>query len=287
MKSVVKVVAAQVEIVSLDPVANLKKLRNTIDVVMKKQGIDLIVFPELCNSGYVVGRHAEDFAKFVKKYLSTAEIIPEGKFIKAVMKEAATHNVNIVLGLLEAHPLVPGTVYNSAVLVSSAGELIGIYRKTHIPSEEKHFFYPGNEIKVFPTELGNIAILICADNSFPEAARLAALKGAEIICIPYMRPKGVGADLDLYQRVISTRAFENSCFVVAPNTIGCMGKLEFEGWSGICGPKGEFLARSQSDNEELLFAELRAEDLQVARIHYSRFRDRRPDIYGTLSEGFE
>jgi len=245
----------------------------------------LILFPELANSGYIIGRESKDFPSFATKYCNIAEKIP-GPYTEAIGEAAKKHGVHVAIGLSEAHPSIPGTLFNSSTLIGPSGEILGIYRKAHIPGEEKHFFYAGNGVEVFHSELGNIGLMICADSSFPEFARVLSLKGAEILCISFCRPKKVliGGDPQFAYTLVSCRGFENNIFVVACDRVGKEGDNEFLGRSCICGPQGEFLARSEVETEDILVADLHADDLKAARIRWSRFRDRRPDLYGIICQ---
>ena len=282
MQEKVRVVAAQIEVEKLEPEKNLFKIGEIVHQVSKEHRPDLIVFPELCNSGYVRGRESADFREFSKKYFRTAEKIT-GMFTQKLCEHAQDCNVYIAIGLLEAHPVVSGTLYNSAILIDPKGEIRDVYRKIHIPGEEKHFFYSGNQFRVIQTEIANLGIMICADNSFPESARILALKGAEIICVLYARPKGIGNDADLYSRIASCRAYENNNYLIACNRVGIEDGITFEGRSCICGPEGEFLAITEKETEEIIWADLKSETLISSRIRFSRFRDRRPDVYRILS----
>lgn len=285
MKDVVKVAAVQMEVKWLDVQANLAKMRASVEKVATEGGADLVVFPELASSGYIKGKENKDFLSFSKAYLATAEPIP-GPFTDTLGEIAQKHGCYIVAGMVEAHPLVPATIYNSAVLVAPSGEVVGVHRKPHIPSEEKHYFYPGNTTDVYDTDIGTIGILICADNSFPEIARVLTLKGAEIICVCYARPRGTATDVNLYYSIVACRAYENNNFFIACNRVGTEEESVFEGRSCICSPRGEFLARSESESEEIITATLKADDLKTARMRYSRFRDRRPELYDIIIEPF-
>ncbi len=286
MKDMVKVAAAQIEIEPLNPEANLAKHWRAVEEITKGGKVDLVVFPELSNSGYVKGMEQEDFSNFSRSYLKVAEKIP-GPYTKNLGDLARKYGIYLITGILEAHPDIPAALYNSAVLISPAGDIAGVYRKLQIIREEKHYFFGGNTAEVFPTEIGNIGIIICADNVFPEIPRLLALKGAEIICVPYARAKGIGGDAGLYYSLISTRAYENNCFFIACNRVGSENQNVFEGKSCICGPSGEFLARSEIESEEFLRADLSAESLEKARMRYARFRDRRPELYQQLYKSVE
>lgn len=287
MKDKVRAAVAQMEVRLLDPEANLAKVIDLVDRIAQGQRADLIVFPELTNSGYVIGRHSPDFSEFSKSYLEVAEKIP-GQFTDTLGDLAKKYATYIVIGLLEAHPSIPETLYNSSVLIGPTGELLTVYRKVHIPAEERHYFYSGSRIEVVPTELGNIGLMICADNAFPELARVLALKGAEIVCVCFCRPKGVvHGDVEAPLRFISCRAFENNNFMVTCNRVGKEGDLVFDGRSCICGPYGEFLSRSNVETEDIIAADLLADDLKTARMRYTRFRDRHPELYGIICQSPE
>lgn len=281
MKGIVRVGVGQIEVELLKPEANLARHWHAVEEITKEGKVDLVVFPELSNSGYVQGMEQGDFANFARSYLKVAEKIP-GPYTEGLGELARKYSIYLVTGILEAHPRIPATLYNSAVLISPAGDIVGIYRKLQIPREEKHYFFGGSKIQVYPTELGNIGMIICADNSFPEIPRLLALKGAEIICVPYARTRRAKADPGLYLSINSCRAYENSCFFVTCNRVGSENQQVFEGRSCICGPTGEFLARSETESEEFLKADLLAESLEIARMRYARFRDRRPELYQEL-----
>jgi predicted amidohydrolase len=173
-------------------------------------------------------------------------------------------------------------MYNTAVLIGPDGRCAGTYRKIHLPGEEKHYFYPGHEAAVLELALGRVGLLVCSDNSFPELPRLLALRGAEIHVVPYARRRMKNPEL--YVGMTACRAYENQCFVVACNRVGREGEVIFEGRSAIAAPSGEILARAQGEEETIVRAALRAEDLVAARLHQSRFRDRRPDLYRALAD---
>ena len=276
--------AAQIEVKWLDTEANLAKVLEFTQKIAEVHQADLIVFPELTNSGYVIGRQRKDFAEFSKKFLKTAEKIP-GRYTDLLGKLAAKYGIYIVIGLLELHPVIPATLYNSAVLIGPSGQIVGVTHKAHIIGEERYYFYPGNTVDVFCTEIGNIGILICADSNFPELPRVLALKGAEIVCVTYNRIKGTAdGDEEAFYRFVSCRAFENNNFYVTCNRVGVEGEVLFEGRSCICGPNGHFLARSEGEKEEVVVGELHREVFERVRMRYGRFRDRRPDLYGPICQ---
>jgi predicted amidohydrolase len=265
----------------MDMEANLAHMCELIDKIAVEQNADLLVFPELANSGYV--KLGDD--EFIKRYLRCAEKIP-GPFTQQLAECARKYGIHIVTGMLEAHPQIPYTVYNSAVLIGPTGEITGVFRKIHLPLPERAIFYPANSLQVFATELGNIAMQVCADGSFPEPSRIFTLKGAEIICTPYNVPVIAGKDClkERIYHVATCRAIENLNFYIGCNRVGSDESGSFTGHSCIAGPFGQVLAYSESDKEEVLTATLEEEALLEARVAFSYFRDRRPELYTLLTE---
>ena len=225
MKEVVTVALLQLDIVSLKPEVNLAHALDFIEKTVSEESVDLIVLPELSNSGYVTG----DIANFGPGFIRVAEKIP-GLFCEGLCEAAMKHNVHIVAGMLEAHPVIPDIAYNSAILINSAGKLVGIHHKLHLPGEERHYFLPGNTVDVFPTELGNIAIQVCEDGRHPELSRTFALKGAEIICTVYNAPNLSIPNWipSCIHHVAGCRAFENACFFIGCNrSVICLSPLTY------------------------------------------------------------
>ena len=218
MKETVKVAAVQMDVKSLDAEANLANIRDKMDKITAEGPVDLVVFPELADIGYVKARGHKDYLNFAKEYVRAAQSIP-GPFTDVLGEMARNYGSYIVCGVSETHPTVPGTLCNSAVLFTPVGNIAGVYRKSHIPMAEKPYFYAGNSADVMSTDLGNIGIVICADNSYPELARVLSLKGAEIICVPYCRPRELAADPDAICHLTSCRALENSNFFIAAHRI--------------------------------------------------------------------
>jgi len=284
MREMVRVATVQMQVRSLDVAANLTKMRAMLNSIAADGKVDLVVFPELADIGYIRGPGEKDFVDFSKAYLEASQSIP-GPFTDALGEMARKHGSHIVCGMSETHPTIPATICNSAVLIEPTGKVASVYRKTHIPPPEKHYFCAGNSIDVVSTELGKIGIIICVDNSNPEPARVLSLKGAEIICVPYCKPKGLAVDPTSLCQVASCRAFENSNFLITSHQVGGEGNQAYEGLSCICGPYGEFLARSELKTaEDILRATLYREELHTDRMTFARFRERRPDVYEVLTQ---
>lgn len=283
MKEKVRVAAIQMDVKGMDMEANLCHILETIEQVAASDSVDLVVLPELANSGYVKGG---DLA-FSKEYVLKAEKIP-GKFTKRLGEAARKHGIYVVTGMLQAHPDIPYTIYNSAVLIGPTGEVVGVHNKMHLPFEERHFFYPGSTSNVFATQLGNIAIQVCADAFFPELCRIFALKGAEIMCTCYNSPLIEGKEF-VKERILHQsvcRAQENALFFIGCNRVGSDAGNSFFGRSCIAGPSGEVLAYSECDREEILRATLEEETLREARVFSPYFRDRKPELYGLITKPF-
>ncbi|MBI5968910.1 MAG: carbon-nitrogen hydrolase family protein [Deltaproteobacteria bacterium] len=278
MKEKVEVAAVQMDIAWLDPEKNLERMIGWIEKIQREKPVDLIVFPELANTGYIRERNKE----FGRDYFKKAEKIP-GPFTEALGDAAKKSKVYIVSGFCELHPEIPGSVYNSAILINPKGEVLGIHHKLHIPGEENHYFYPGSTVNVYKTDLGNIGMVVCYDSIFPEICRILTLKGAEIICAPFNRPKRPSYD-GLYH-VAALRAYENRIYFIACNRVG-KEMSEFLGRSAIASPDGVILARSEGEEEEVLYATFYEDKILEERAFFPIFADRRPELYQEIIRRF-
>jgi len=241
--SVIRVGAVQMRPILGDLEANRKKIENFIKQAYKFE-IDLVVLPELCNSGYNFSSRDEAI-KF-------SEPIPDGQTIVLLEKMAREFNMYIVAGINER---CGGDLFNSAVIVGPKG-FVGLYRKVHLFMNEKKIFKRGNKFHVFETPLAKIGIMICFDWIFPEAARSLTLQGAEIIAHP------VNLVLPYWQKVCPLRAIENRIYIVSANRIGIEKDLAFTGQSVIVSPSGEILSKASRTHEEIIYADI---DLSLAR----------------------
>jgi predicted amidohydrolase len=229
---------------------------------------DLVVLPELCNSGY-------NFASG-EEACETAEAIGKSIFLSFLADYCREADLNIVTGFNERRG---ERLYNSAVLLGKQG-VIGVYRKMHLFLREKDFFRPGDAgLPVFRCGSAKIGMLVCFDWQFPEVWRILALKGADIVCHPsnLVLP-------GLAQRAVPVHALVNRIFVVTANRIGTEGDLTFTGRSIITDPRGNILCEAPADEPSVGIVEinhLAARDKSVtARNHL--FTDRRPEEYGLL-----
>lgn len=253
-------------------------------------GQELIVFPELSNTGYITPLEVEEpcgfpgmtYAEFAAAYMRAAETVP-GPTTDALSEVARKHGAHVVVGMAQKHPSVPFSLYNSAVLIGPGG-IVGVHHKMHIPLNEKQYFYPGGTAEVFQTDLGAIGMQVCYDGRFPEITRLLALKGAEIVCSLWCVPAIFtvpDAENSLKYRTY-TRAQENGVYFMSCNRSGTEGKTVLLGRSVVCAPDGASVAMSQSADEEVIRAELTEERLLRYRSKLSIFRDRRPELYGEI-----
>lgn len=238
-------------------------------------GASLVVLPELCNSGYVFETRQEAFA--------LAEAIPGGPTTEAWAGAAREHRMTIVAGIAEREGRA---LYNSAVIVDPQG-YVGTYRKNHLWAAENLFFEPGNlGVPVFHTEIGRIAAVICYDIWFPEVFRLAALQGADILCVPtnWVPMPEQPDNLPKMSNLLAIGgAHANSMFVAAADRIGVERGQPFIGNSLVVGCTGWPLAGPASDDrEEIIYADANLSDARRKR-NWNEFnqvlRDRRIDVY--------
>jgi predicted amidohydrolase len=233
-------------------------------------GADLLVLPELCNSGY-------NFESEEQAWV-TSEEIGNGVFLRYLESLCVRLGCHIVSGLNEREG---SRLYNSAILVGPHG-YVGRYRKLHLFMNEKDFFEPGDVgLPVFDIGPSRVGMLVCFDWIFPEAWRVLALKGADIICYPstLVLP-------GLAQQAVPIRALTNRFYVVTANRIGSEGELTFTGMSTIADPKGQVLAQASRADEKVSRIEI---DVSLARTKDITSRnnvlaDRRPEQYALLAE---
>lgn len=239
------------------------------------QGANLIVMPELCNTGYVFASRTEAF--------SLAETVPEGYSTQAWLACAVRLQVYIVAGITERDGDI---LYNSAVILGPDG-FIGRYRKVHLWGDEALFFTEGNlGFPVFKTPIGALACHICYDSWFPESFRLAALQGAEIICVPTNWVPIPGQDEKreaMANILLMAAAHSNSVFIAAADRVGVEREQPFIGQSLIVSYTGWPVAGpASSSRPEILLAEINLADAKRSR-NWNDFnqvlRDRRPEMY--------
>jgi omega-amidase len=289
MKETVKASMVQFASEWLQPDMNARRM-TTFAEAEARAGQDLIVFPELSNTGYITPLEVEEpcgypgktYSEFAAAYMRAAETVP-GPTTDALCEVTRKYGAYVVVGMAQKHPVIPFSLYNSAVLIGPRG-IIGVHHKMHIPLNEKQFFYPGNTADVFKTELGTIGMQVCYDGRFPEITRLLALRGAEIVCSVWCVPAIFtvpDAENSLKYRTY-TRAQENGIYFISCNRSGTEGKTVMLGRSVVSAPDGSSIAISQTSDEEVIRVELTEERLLKYRSKLSIFRDRRPELYGEI-----
>ncbi len=266
-----------------DVTENLAKVLAGIEAAAGR-GADIVCLQELHRSPYFCQR--EDAATF-----DLAEPIP-GPSTEAISQVAERCGVAVLASLFERR--APGLYHNTAVLIARDGSLAGLYRKMHIPDDplyyEKYYFTPGDTgFATFETHCGRIGPLVCWDQWFPEAARLAALRGAEILFYPTAigwhaaeKAEHGSAQYDAWQTIQRSHAIANGVFVVAVNRVGVEDGLEFWGGSFVADPFGRVLAQAGHEREEVLVVACDRDLITATRRNWPFLRDRRIDAYGGL-----
>ncbi len=256
------------------------------------QGAEVISLPELYGSHYFCqSEDTDNFMMAEPRY---------GRSFVAFSALAKELGVVIIVPFFEKR--MSGVYHNSAYIIDSDGSEAGLYRKMHIPDDpyyyEKFYFTPGDiGFKTFPTKKGKIGTMICWDQWYPEAARLTAMQGAEVIFYPTAigwHPKEKEQygekQLGAWMNVMKGHAVANGVYVAAANRIGLeqyvpnTDGILFWGSSFIVGPQGEILAQASHDREEILIAEVDTELLENVRQNWPFLRDRRIDAYGDITK---
>jgi predicted amidohydrolase len=269
--------------------ARAENLAKAIDqiAVAAKRGAQVVALPELFCSPYFCQR-PDDATAF-----GLAESIP-GPTTRALSEAAKRHGIVLVGGSI-FEKSADGRHYNTAPVFCPDGALLGTYRKTHIPEDvlyhEQHYFVPGDTgIHVFDTAFGKIAVLICYDQWYPEAARLAALAGAEVIFYPTaigdidekVETNITGNWQQLWRSVQVGHAAANSVYVAAINRVGREDAITFWGGSFIADPSSRVLIEG-GVGEQVLIAECDLDRVRAIRQSWGFLANRRPATYGGLT----
>jgi predicted amidohydrolase len=282
----INVALYQMDITSLEIVKNRTKVVDLAEQELKG-GADLVVFPELCITGYVEpmvpgltisGDHS--FSSFVEAYHAASEPI-SGPTITELSKIASKYQGYIVVGLALREGPVEGHLTNSSVLIGPEG-VLSVYRKVHLWQNEKHFFEPGRSFPVTKTWFGPLGMQVCYDIRFPEVTRALALGGATIVTniwASFREDSTPPADPDQFRHRVFTRAQENGVFFLSCNRVGLQNGYRFMGRSVICGPDGQVVGEIANEEEAVLRAELNMDRVAQYRSFVNLANDRRPDVY--------
>jgi N-carbamoylputrescine amidase len=275
----IKVAAIQMTC-SWETEENINKATNLIKQAADK-GANIVLLQELFQTPYFCIQYDEDIFKLAQNF-------ENNKILKQMSELANKLNVVLPISFFEKDN---NAYFNSIAVINADGNILGKYRKSHIPDGpgylEKYYFNPGNTgFKVWDTNFGKIGIGICWDQWFPEAARIMALKGAEILFYPTAIGDELMSEYDSsgsWQRVMQGHAAANIMPVVASNRIGSesvKGQVNgFYGKSFICDRSGKIISEASKDKEEIILADIDTEEDHLFRRNWGLFRDRRTDLY--------
>jgi N-carbamoylputrescine amidase len=250
-----------------------------------RQGVQLLTFCELFLTPFFANQMVEDFDRWFMR--------DDAEALAGLREKARRHGIALVLPFAER---APGGYFNSAFVYDEAGREVGRYRKTHIPayfptegpggtgSYEKFYFAPGDALPTYVVHGTRIGIQICNDRLYPEASRVLALAGAEMIVMPiafstYADP---AQRASIWEIPLRARAYENGVYVLACNRVGTEGSRHHLGRSMVVDPRGMIVAEAGTREPQLLTAQVDLESVAAARKKFPWWRDRRPDLYGPL-----
>jgi predicted amidohydrolase len=275
MKETIKLALAQISSKRENKKANLQKIEE-FTVKAKEQAADLVIFPELSLTGYVVKDQIYELAETIPG--------PSTKKIEAIARKTGMH---VVFGMPELSGKTKATIFNTAVLVGTKG-VIGKYRKRYLPThsvfEEKRYFRPGDQTAAFTTPVGNIGLCICYDVFFPEVCRLTRLKGAQLIVVISASP---AVRKRYFEVFTAARALENTAFLAYVNLVGVEEGLQFWGGSRLVSPTGDILAKAKYDEEDFVTCEVDYSDMRPAETFIPTLRDLRPELFDELKRHLE
>jgi predicted amidohydrolase len=271
----IKIALAQIEARRENKKENLRKIQEYTKKA-HNQGADLVIFPELSLTGYIMGDQVYEMAETLPG--------PSSRVLQILANETGMH---IIFGMPELSEKAKATIFNTAVLMGPKG-LVGKYRKMYLPThsvfEEKRYFRPGQQAASFDTSLGNIGLCICYDLFFPEVCRLTRLKGAQLIVAISASP---AVRRSYFEVLIAARALENTVFLAYVNLAGIEEGLQFWGGSRVVGPNGDLIAQAKYDVEDLLICDVNFEDIKPAEASIPTLKDLRPELFAQLKREAE
>jgi predicted amidohydrolase len=276
MPELLKIAGVQMDVELAEPKKNLQRMIAAMETT-SAEGATLVVFPECALTGYCF--------ESLQEALPFAETVP-GNSTEQMAAACRRLGTFAVFGMLESDG---DRLFNACVLVGPEG-VIGNYRKIHLPYLGIDMFTTPGDRPFDVHQAGDmrVGMNICYDGAFPEAARVMALEGADLIVLPTNWPPGAECTADF---VMNARAMENHIYYMAVNRVGTERGFRFIGKSKICDPYGYVLAEAQHENETILYAEIdleRARNKHLIRVpgkhEIHRFADRRPEMYGRIVE---
>jgi len=275
LKREITLALAQISSKREDKKENLRKIEE-LTLKAKEQAADLVIFPELCLTGYVVRDQLYELA----------ETIP-GASTKRIEEIAQKTGMHIIFGMPELSVKTKATMFNTAVFIGPEG-LIGKYHKMYLPThsvfEEKRYFRPGYQTAAFNTSLGSIGLCICYDLFFPEVTRLTRLKGAQLIVSISASPS---VRRSYFEVLTAARALENTAYLAYVNLVGVEDGLQFWGGSRLVSPTGDILAKGKYDEEDFVLCTVDFNDIKPAEAFIPTLRDLRPELFDDLKRQAE
>ncbi len=259
-----KIAVAQIKCSLGDVFANIEQIASLSQKAAKK-GSEVIVFPEMTDTGYEMS--------VVREKASSWDEAP----LHSIQKIATDHRIHVICGISEKEG---EHIYNSIVAFDPTGKLLGKYRKIHLaaypPLDEDSCFSPGNTLAII--EIGDMkwGLMICYDLRFPELSRALILKGAEVlvVCSAWPFPR-----VTHWKTLTCARAIENQAYLIAANRVGTDGMVTFCGSSCIVDPYGVIVASAAEDREAMIMGEISQENLISVRSRMPIFQHRRNDLY--------
>lgn len=232
------------------------------------QSVDMAALPEFFSTGY-------NLEALGDALFDLAETIP-GETSETLSQLARDLDLAMVAGIIERDPHVDDVIYDTAILISRSGDLVGSYRKTHLYPLENRYFRAGSSLSVTNLDGLRVGIAICFEHAFPHIFTTLALRGAQLVFNPSAVPVGYGYLQDVR---IPARAQDNQIFVVAINHVGPEGQVTYCGGSQIADPRGDRLALASDHTEEVIAARLDLSLIKDQRRQEPIFRGLRPELY--------
>lgn len=252
---------------------NLSKALELASLAVER-GAGLLAFPELCTTRWFPSRMRQG-------NFELAETVP-GPSVSQVSRFAAENGVVVVFPLFEKAG--KGRYYNSAAVIDADGDILGVYRKVHVPNvmgwHEKFYFLPGDRgFPVFRTRVGSIGVQLSWDVYFPEGSRILALKGAQLVVVP---TSNAHASHERWESMIAGNALANSLFYLRVNRVGREEKQSFYGRSFCMNPHGEMVHRAAGSRDSVHLSEIDLSEVSRTRQEWAFFRDRREEQYAEM-----
>ena len=270
-----KIALVQMESIVGDVKSNLKKIENYIKESYKNK-VHIICFPEAAINGY-------------SKETDPIGLNEKSELYNRFKKWAIDYSITILAGFIEGNP--EGKPYITHLVATPDGE-IDFYRKSHLGESEIDYFTSGDDLPVFKTPTASIGIQICWETHFPEISRIMALEGADIVFTPFASPVKNSNRKDIWLKYLAARAYDNSIFIAACNSIGINGKVTtFGGGLLALDPKGNLIEEDFSGEESILFIDLdpnlinNIKDRNNKSMKFRYYMDyRRPELYKKIIE---